>query len=39
MLLQDILPLEKKRIDDEPGFYRYVSIDDYNMLLNRDEFT
>ena len=27
----------KKRIDDEPGFYKYVSIDDYNTLLNRDE--
>ena len=27
----------EKRIDDEPGFYRYVSIDDYNTLLNRDE--
>ena len=27
----------KKRIDDEPEFYRYVSIDDYNTLLNRDE--
>ena len=27
----------EKRIDDEPGFYRYVSIDDYNKLLNYDE--
>lgn len=27
----------KKRIDDEPGFYRYVSIYEYNALLNHDE--
>ena len=24
----------KERIDDEPGFYRYVSVDDYNKLLD-----
>lgn len=27
----------KERIDDEPGFYRYVSVDDYNKLLDHSE--
>ena len=27
----------EKRIDDEPGFYRYISLDDYNNFLKHDE--